>query len=345
VAIKRRSQQRNTMPLRSPTTCIPPGEHGVGPVIAYRDGAVLRVALEEQSVAPSPYPCCHARSAVLRRSLRADARPLLPDGQPPGPSRSTALPRAGSVAWAVAIPKGSRYRVKARSGRPLCTRHQIENLVLDPCRGRLVPRSTEAQRSGLVISLVIRTIRRVPSGPDWIDGPPNVSRADPSGADQIDAEHQATDLAVGGSNRSRRATKPRSDGRSRSPCLPWGARCMRLASCWRSGTWRSLGVPSHEGSQNPCSWSLRTQARLSSPSSRTRRCPTGQASGSTPQTSRRHSTAVGYRYSSRSQASAKVFLAPRAARILDDKVLDVRVREDQMQFVIAPQQGQPGEPG
>jgi hypothetical protein len=30
-----------------------------------------------------------------------------------------------------------------------------------------------------------------------------VSRPDPSGADQIDAEHQATDLAVGGSNRSR----------------------------------------------------------------------------------------------------------------------------------------------
>jgi hypothetical protein len=32
-----------------------------------------------------------------------------------------------------------------------------------------------------------------------------VSRLDPSGADQIDAEHQATDLAVGGSNPSRRA--------------------------------------------------------------------------------------------------------------------------------------------
>jgi hypothetical protein len=30
-------------------------------------------------------------------------------------------------------------------------------------------------------------------------------RRDPSGADQIDAEHQATDLAVGGSNPSRRA--------------------------------------------------------------------------------------------------------------------------------------------
>jgi hypothetical protein len=46
--------------------------------------------------------------------------------------------------------------------------------------------------------LIIQTIRRVPSGPDATDEPPNLSRADPSGADQIDAEHQATDLAVEG---------------------------------------------------------------------------------------------------------------------------------------------------
>jgi iron-sulfur cluster assembly protein len=46
-----------------------------------------------------------------------------------------------------------------------------------------------------------------------------------------------------------------------------------------------------------------------------------------------------------SEGGAKVFIAPRAVPILDDKVLDVQVREDQMQFVIGPQQGQPGEPG
>ena len=46
-----------------------------------------------------------------------------------------------------------------------------------------------------------------------------------------------------------------------------------------------------------------------------------------------------------SEGGAKVFIAPRAVPILDDKVLDVLVREDQMQFVIGPQQGQPGEPG
>jgi len=44
--------------------------------------------------------------------------------------------------------------------------------------------------------LVIQTIRRVPSRSDWIDDPPDLSRADPSGADQTDAEHQATDLVV-----------------------------------------------------------------------------------------------------------------------------------------------------
>ena len=46
-----------------------------------------------------------------------------------------------------------------------------------------------------------------------------------------------------------------------------------------------------------------------------------------------------------SEGDANVFIAPAAAPILDDKVLDVRVSEDQVQFVIGPQQGQPGGPG
>ncbi len=61
----------------------------------------------------------------------------------------------------------------------------------------------------LIIRLIIQMIRRDPSGSVWIDEASNVSRPDPSGADQIDAEHQATDLAVGGSNPSRRATSRR----------------------------------------------------------------------------------------------------------------------------------------
>jgi hypothetical protein len=41
---------------------------------------------------------------------------------------------------------------------------------------------------------------------DQIDEALNVSSPDPSGADQIDAEHQATDLVVGGSNPAARFT-------------------------------------------------------------------------------------------------------------------------------------------
>jgi hypothetical protein len=55
----------------------------------------------------------------------------------------------------------------------------------------------------LIIRLIIQTIRRDPSGPVGIDEASNLSRPDPSGADQIDAEHQSTDLAVASSNPSR----------------------------------------------------------------------------------------------------------------------------------------------
>jgi hypothetical protein len=58
---------------------------------------------------------------------------------------------------------------------------------------------------GLIIRLIIQTIRRDRSGPVQIDEASNVSGPDPSAADQTDVEHQATDLKVGGSNPSRRA--------------------------------------------------------------------------------------------------------------------------------------------
>jgi hypothetical protein len=45
--------------------------------------------------------------------------------------------------------------------------------------------------------MIIQTILLYPIGAVWTDEASNVSRLDPSGADQIDAEHQATDLAVG----------------------------------------------------------------------------------------------------------------------------------------------------
>jgi Fe-S cluster assembly iron-binding protein IscA len=45
-----------------------------------------------------------------------------------------------------------------------------------------------------------------------------------------------------------------------------------------------------------------------------------------------------------SEGGAKVFIAPSAAQMLDDKVLDVQVSEDKdrIQFVIGPQPGEPG---
>jgi hypothetical protein len=62
----------------------------------------------------------------------------------------------------------------------------------------------------LIIRLIIQTIRRDPSGAIWTDEASNVSRPDPSGADQIDVEHQATDLVVAShSQRSLRRVRRR----------------------------------------------------------------------------------------------------------------------------------------
>jgi hypothetical protein len=73
--------------------------------------------------------------------------------------------------------------------------HQMEYLVLAP----LVTEDSASR------GLIIQRNRRDRSGAVWIDAASDVNRPDPSGPDQIDAEHQATDLAVGGSNPSRRA--------------------------------------------------------------------------------------------------------------------------------------------
>src|SRR5215218_2845258 len=60
-------------------------------------------------------------------------------------------------------------------------------------------------------ALIIQTILLDPSGAVWTDEASNVSRPDPSGADQSDVEHQATELAVGASDQPiERAWKPSS---------------------------------------------------------------------------------------------------------------------------------------
>jgi hypothetical protein len=45
--------------------------------------------------------------------------------------------------------------------------------------------------------MIIQTILLDPTEAVWTDEAANVSRPDPSGPDQVDAEHQATDLALG----------------------------------------------------------------------------------------------------------------------------------------------------
>src|SRR4029450_4115621 len=95
--------------------------------------------------------------------------------------------------------------------------HQIQNLV---SWADVAPRMARQRPRRLIIRLIIQTTRRDPSGSVWTDDASNVSRPDPSGAEQIDAEHQATDLAVGGSNPSRRAKHQVRRHQAREACQP-----------------------------------------------------------------------------------------------------------------------------
>jgi hypothetical protein len=48
----------------------------------------------------------------------------------------------------------------------------------------------------LIILMIIQTILLDPSGAIWTDEASNVSRLDPSGADQVDAEHPARNRVI-----------------------------------------------------------------------------------------------------------------------------------------------------
>ena len=50
----------------------------------------------------------------------------------------------------------------------------------------------------MIIRLIIQTILLYPTGAVWTDEAGNVSRLNPSGADQIDAEHPTRNRKVGG---------------------------------------------------------------------------------------------------------------------------------------------------
>jgi len=48
----------------------------------------------------------------------------------------------------------------------------------------------------LIIPLIIQTIRLDRTGQDAVDAAPDLSSAEATGTDVLDAEHQSTDLAV-----------------------------------------------------------------------------------------------------------------------------------------------------
>ena len=80
----------------------------------------------------------------------------------------------------------------------------------------------------LIIRLIILTIRREPSRSIWIDDPSDVSRPDRSGVDQIDAEHQATDLAVRSTSRG-------------APPRCWSAACEMVVDFSAEAANREVG--------------------------------------------------------------------------------------------------------
>jgi hypothetical protein len=77
-----------------------------------------------------------------------------------------------------------------------------------------------------IIPMIIQTILLDPSAAVWTDGSSNVSRPDPSGAVQVDAEHPARNRKVGG-NLSRFAAsswlRSSSGGRVVRGCCPFAA--------------------------------------------------------------------------------------------------------------------------
>jgi hypothetical protein len=114
-------------------------------------------------------------------------------------------PAAGEAEWS-GLPRRQQYqcaqdgplralrlegvRVAVRQASPDGMSGARSTVVAHDLRGR------GRRAAGLIIRLIIQTIRQNPSRSVWTDEASNVSRPDRSGADQIDAEHQATDLAV-----------------------------------------------------------------------------------------------------------------------------------------------------
>jgi hypothetical protein len=140
-------------------------------------------------------PVDHRRHGAVRRR---------PPGRRPPPGRH----RPFSTWDACASRSPGRCATAWRLGRP------------SSCAGWSAPAPTSSSttKAGAIPAKTeprsrMSSRRRQPTSAEasaWIDDPSNASSPASSGADQIDAEHQATELAVGGSNPSRRAQRLRS---------------------------------------------------------------------------------------------------------------------------------------
>jgi hypothetical protein len=134
---------------------------------------------------------------------------VLPDNPPPTPWKQGphdlhghfATVRSCETLRSLVCSRPSFDHIKERSGKRRCDSSPGSppgvtrwNIWCPLHSGRRGLGGRGAVSHGLIIPLIIQTIRWDPSGPDAIDAPPDLSRADPSGADQIDAEHQATEV-------------------------------------------------------------------------------------------------------------------------------------------------------
>jgi hypothetical protein len=113
----------------------------------------------------------------------------------------------------------------------------------------------------LIIPMIIQTILLDPTGAVWTDEPSNVSRPDPSGAVQIDAEHPSRNRKVVGSNPT-----------SGSKTAGQRAFLALLAAWWqqaviplggRRAAGPSTGSPAHRHDPRPSNWCHGQQRRNS----------------------------------------------------------------------------------
>jgi hypothetical protein len=69
-----------------------------------------------------------------------------------------------------------------------------------PRADRALALPSDLCRMRLIIPMIIQTMSLDPSGAVWTDGASNVSRLEPSGAVQVDAEHPTRHRKVVGAN-------------------------------------------------------------------------------------------------------------------------------------------------